>query len=148
MGTKYVFLPDNWHSLGSYRVVAEQVNRRLIPIAPQDMPILIEGQLIAVLITCSQAKITWSWAGVALQRVNTALVIGGSPDAVFSSHKLYLNEIRLIQVSQPRVSSAFRFLVPKYFPSWECSIWEYSGPIADDLEIIKQLATQIDRKVS
>lgn len=148
MGTKFVFLPDNWHFLGQYRVVAERLNRRLVPISHQDMPFLVEGQLIAVLITCSKAKITWSWAGVALQRVNTALAVGGSPDAVYSSHKLYLNEIRLIEVSQPRVSSAFRFLVPKYFPSWECSIWEYSGPVVDDLQIIKQLATQIDQKVS
>ncbi len=148
MSIKYIFSSENWLPLGNYRVVAAQQNRRHIPIVPQDLPFLVEGQLIATLITCSQARITWNWGGFALQRINTALAVGGNPDATYSAHKLYLNEINLIEVSQPRLSSAFRFLVPKYFPSWECSVWEYVGPIADDLQIIKQLATQIDQKVS
>jgi hypothetical protein len=148
MGIKYTFSTENWHSLGSYRVVAVQQNRKQIPIVPQDLPFLVEGQLIAAFITCSQARITWNWGGFALQRVNTALTVGGTPDATYSWHKLYLNEINLIEISQPRFSSAFRFLVPKYFPSWECFIWEYGGPIVDDIQIIKQLATQIDQKVS
>jgi hypothetical protein len=148
MGVKYNFSTDNWLPLGSYRVVATQQNRKHIPIVPQDLPISVEGQLIAAHITCPQARITWNWGGFALQRVITGLMVGGSADSTYSAHKLYLNEINLIEISQPRTDSAIRFLVPKYFPSWECSVWEYIGPIVDDLQIIKQLATEIDQKVS
>jgi hypothetical protein len=138
---------NNWEEIGSFNLVASQTQSGAhIPIVPQDLPIQSERRLLAIHIACEQARLSWSHGGWVLQKIFTGLGIGGVNDGVYYSKRLLLREINLVQVDLPVSSYALRFIIPQYFPSWQCSVFQYTGEITDHLDskldgIVESLAT-------
>jgi hypothetical protein len=144
VSVRFDFNLDNWESLGTYNVVASYgPTNKMIPIPQQDLPITTTSRLIGIYISCDRMRTTWNWAGFALERVFTGLSVGGDSDSIKSSHKLYLGQINLVSLDLPSGTSSIRFVVPRYFPSWQCSVWAYTGPIDDSVESIRSLTSQI-----
>ncbi len=149
MAIKYQFIAQNWNSLGNYSQLANYTDGgALVPIAPFELPFSTSSRLVAVFISCSKARLSWNWAGLALQRIFTGLTVGGAGDGTYSSHKLYLGRINLLKLNQPQSASNLQFIIPRYFPSWECEAWEYIGPLSDDIELTRSIVEDIQTQIT
>lgn len=90
-----------------------------------DTPVLTDANL-RILITNSQARENWTYAGRVSQFVNA-----GGVNASVSSLSLRLNEPKVWQLPTEFSQYSLRVFLPRYFKQATISIFGYTGTIAD-----------------
>lgn len=127
----------NWQQLYSTSVNAVSLGAgsAFAPIGTILVPILIESHIIAVSVTCANAKDTWYFGGLISQKINLGLTVGGLPDSDgVQKSKLYLNGLTLLILPKLTSSYAVEVEVPQWFRQVSLIIWQYVGTISDTTE--------------
>jgi len=144
---------NNWQSF--YTSTTQAVftsTTSYTPIPTVTIPVLLESHIIAVTVSCSNAKPTWNFGGYLNQRVNLGLIVGGLPDSdAVQKRKLWLNRLTLLIFPELTSTYAISFDVPKWFQDFTVTVFEYIGPSSttDDLiNSLQQTVNAIQTKVN
>ena len=119
--------PDDWNLMwsGTYQqqLVAGTVNR-FYPIETINVPILFSSKYLLINATSVNAPLRWKTAGY-LRQAFESPVIGAASAANFSSSKIYLHRLTLIEL--PLLSSTYTVLidVPYRILDISLSIFQY-----------------------
>lgn len=114
-----------------------------VPIPAIKLPLLIENNTIAILISTNNKKPTWFTGGFVSFNVLTGLTVGGNPDSNIFTRRVTLDEINIL--SAPSIAQTFSLTLkaPYYFPDISWTIWEYVGAgkadIAGKLDLIADI---------
>jgi hypothetical protein len=138
MGNRILQLSDgaNWEQFYSTSVNAVTINEKnYVPIPEITVASLVYSHIIAVLVTCANAKPTWHFAGFLNQKINLGITVGSLPDTdSVQKRKLYLDRITLIIFPKLVTNYSISFEVPKWFEQVSIILWQYTGPESDSTE--------------
>lgn len=140
----------NWELLYDYSASAGYLpgsTSNHLPIPSVTIPYLFDSHVLAVYADSSTAKDWWITAGWASRRIQTGIIIGGTPDVrATETQRLIFREINLI--IYPDITATYSMVIdiPYWFDQWECQVWQYTGPIGDiNAQLISNIQTQLER---
>jgi|GEM_PF-5603358 len=100
------------------------------------IPVVFQGEAIAIQASSDNAKETWKLAGWVWQRVLINIATGASaPNSIVTpSYKFYLEELTTIVI--PRLSNTYGLMIsfPHWLPQLDFEIYEYIGEVSDTIE--------------
>jgi hypothetical protein len=130
---------DNWVLAYSVRVTAANApgsGDRYIPIPEIEVPILLTSQVIAVFCQSSQASPRWKLGGLMNLKVQTGILTGGEFDTYpFEKKRIWLNRITLFTLPVLTPDYSLSFDIPYWLRQISISVYEYTGPIVDPLQV-------------
>ena len=164
MGTTWSFQQlDNWRLVYYQQLIGVENNRRSRTpmIDPVEIPVTIEGRVLAVGATYIQAPPTWNVAGFLYQELdqislNDALVFpdigsGGLTALDTGSRRVLLNNLQLYIFPRLASEHRYRFEAMRWIPRLTLGIWEYTGAESDSdsetLEAIRVDLARLEAKV-
>ncbi|MDJ0600753.1 MAG: hypothetical protein QNJ37_18140 [Crocosphaera sp.] len=132
MAVEYQFTNRfNWSIIFDQTFDAVSVNpvlERYKPIPKIQLGYTIDAPIIAVFCANNEAKPNWRYGGRYFAKMLTSLNAGGTqPDTVLKVGKIYLNQIKIIQLPPFTSSYAFDVDVPYWHRNFQLKIWEYTG---------------------
>lgn len=119
--------PNNWNLIWNetyeQQPVPDTVNK-FYPIATVNIPVLFSSEYLLINTTSVNAPIHWKTAGYLRQAFDSP-VIGAASAANFSSKKVYLHRLTLIQL--PLLNTTYSVLIdiPNYLLDISISIFQY-----------------------
>ncbi|MDY7049921.1 MAG: hypothetical protein RPG89_15205 [Microcystis panniformis WG22] len=132
---------NNWQSVWSQSFTAEPAPgnspdlERYFPLPEILVPIQLEASLITFYATSQSADPRWKFAASVRRKYVTGLTVGGNPNAVVDSKRIFLNQFSLLRYPV-NFGSSYSLLIS--VPYWHRQItlylWEYTGPIIDTYE--------------
>jgi hypothetical protein len=129
---------SNWQSVWSQSFTAEPApgNRpeleRYFPLPDISVPIQLSAGLLAFYATSQDADPKWKFAANVKRKYVTGLTVGGNPDAVVDSKRIFLNQFSLLRYPVSFGSSySLLISVPYWHRQITLSLWEYTGPVID-----------------
>ena len=129
---------SNWQSVWSNSFTAEPApgNRpeleRYFPLPDISVPIQLSAGLLAFYATSQDADPKWKFAANVKRKYVTGLTVGGDPDAVVDSKRIFLNQFSLLRYPVSFGSSySLLISVPYWHRQITLSLWEYTGPVID-----------------
>jgi len=129
---------SNWQSVWSNSFTAEPApgNRpeleRYFPLPDISVPIQLSAGLLAFYATSQDADPKWKFAANVKRKYVTGLTVGGNPDAVVDSKRIFLNQFSLLRYPVSFGSSySLLISVPYWHRQITLSLWEYTGPVID-----------------
>ncbi|MEM9922505.1 MAG: hypothetical protein AAF915_01905 [Cyanobacteria bacterium P01_D01_bin.50] len=144
---------ENWVQIFNKTIVATKVtSTRYAPIPNIKPEINIEQRILAIQITCSNAKDTWNWAGY-LSQLNTSISNAlGTTSQVIEKRKLWLNQVNLLMFPEHTLDYRVSLNVPTWFEDVSLKIWKYiasASNVTDNLllEIRQQELQRIESKI-
>lgn len=99
-----------------------------IPIAPIEVPFLLESNIIAIGTSSESAKPTWWLGGTVIQKVDTT-VVGGSIE--LHREKAQLNKVRMFVLPKYTETFKIEFQVPPWIQDLTLAVWEFQGSSSD-----------------
>lgn len=132
---------SNWQSVWSQSFTAQPVPgnvpqlERYFPLPEISVPIQLNAGLIAFYATSKDAKPSWKLAARVKRKYFTGMVVGGNPDAVVDSKRIFLNQFSLLRYPVSFGSSySLLVSVPYWHRQISLYLWEYTGAIIDTSE--------------
>lgn len=129
---------NNWEPVWSNSFTAEPApgNRpeleRYFPLPDISVPIQLSAGLLAFYATSQDADPKWKFAANVKRKYVTGLTVGGNPDAVVDSKRIFLNQFSLLRYPVSFGSSySLLISVPYWHRQITLSLWEYTGPVID-----------------
>jgi hypothetical protein len=129
---------SNWEPVWSNSFTAEPApgNRpeleRYFPLPDISVPIQLSAGLLAFYATSQDADPKWKFAANVKRKYVTGLTVGGNPDAVVDSKRIFLNQFSLLRYPVSFGSSySLLISVPYWHRQITLSLWEYTGPVID-----------------
>lgn len=133
---------SNWQSVWSQSFTAEPAPgnkpelERYFPLPDISVPIQLSAGLLAFYATSQDADPKWKFAANVKRKYVTGLTVGGNPDAVVDSKRIFLNQFSLLRYPVSFGSSySLLISVPYWHRQITLYLWEYTGPIIDTKEI-------------
>lgn len=130
---------ENWSLAYSESVTAANApgsGDRYIPIPEIEVPILLTSQVIAVFCQSSQASPRWKLGGLMNLKVQTGILTGGEFDTYpFEKKRIWLNRITLFTLPVLTPDYSLSFDIPYWLRQISISVYEYTGPIVDPLQV-------------
>jgi hypothetical protein len=68
------------------------------------------------------------------QKILTGLLVGGSPETVIGSKRIWLKQISLLIFPQLASTYTLGFHIPYWLRDISLIVWEYTGPINDSTD--------------
>jgi hypothetical protein len=129
---------SNWQSVWSQSFTAEPAPgnkpelERYFPLPDISVPIQLSAGLLAFYATSQDADPKWKFAANVKRKYVTGLTVGGNPDAVVDSKRIFLNQFSLLRYPVSFGSSySLLISVPYWHRQITLSLWEYTGPVID-----------------
>lgn len=129
---------NNWQSVWSQSFTAEPAPgnkpelERYFPLPDISVPIQLSAGLLAFYATSQDADPKWKFAANVKRKYVTGLTVGGNPDAVVDSKRIFLNQFSLLRYPVSFGSSySLLISVPYWHRQITLSLWEYTGPVID-----------------
>lgn len=129
---------SNWQSVWSQSFTAEPAPgnkpelERYFPLPDISVPIQLSAGLLAFYATSQDADPKWKFAANVKRKYVTGLTVGGDPDAVVDSKRIFLNQFSLLRYPVSFGSSySLLISVPYWHRQITLSLWEYTGPVID-----------------
>lgn len=129
---------SNWQSVWSNSFTAEPAPgnkpelERYFPLPDISVPIQLSAGLLAFYATSQDADPKWKFAANVKRKYVTGLTVGGDPDAVVDSKRIFLNQFSLLRYPVSFGSSySLLISVPYWHRQITLSLWEYTGPVID-----------------
>ncbi|MFN7864921.1 MAG: hypothetical protein ACK5N2_00705, partial [bacterium] len=105
---------------------------RYFPLPDISVPIQLSAGLLAFYATSQDADPKWKFAANVKRKYVTGLTVGGNPDAVVDSKRIFLNQFSLLRYPVSFGSSySLLISVPYWHRQITLSLWEYTGPVID-----------------
>ena len=99
------------------------------------MPIQLSSSLLAFCATSQGANPQWKLGANVKRKYVTGLTVGGNPDAVVDSNRIFLNQFSLLRYPVSFGSSySLLISVPYWHRQISLYLWEYTGPIIDSVD--------------
>lgn len=127
--------------------VARPAPNRYTPIPPWTVPVQFDQPVFAISTSSFNALPRWQTAGWISQKINTGIIVDGTPDAEINNQRVFLNRLNLFEMPLNLASSysiIYRF--PRWIADLSLSIWQYTGNYEEDDEI-KRILRRIEQKV-
>ncbi len=135
---------NNWELHYTVSLTAVPVgNNRYIPIPRQEVPILFDKNIIAVLATSDTVR---AYAGFIGQKFRTGITAGNAPNAEsFASHRLYKNRLGIFTFDPLAATYSLVLGPPFWAQDMKYTVWQYIGPQGDTTEnLITVLQSTVD----
>ncbi len=105
---------------------------RYFPLPEISVPVQLNAELLAFYATSQDANPKWKFAANVKRKYATGLTVGGNPDPVVDSKRIFLNQFSLLRYSVSFGSSySLLISVPFWHRQITLSLWEYTGPVID-----------------
>ncbi len=132
---------NNWQSVWSQSFTSEPApgNRpeleRYFPLPDISVPVQLNAELLAFYATSQDADPKWKFAANVKRKYVTGLTVGGNPDTVVDSKRIFLNQFSLLRYPVSFGSSySLLISVPYWHRQISLYLWEYTGLIIDTSE--------------
>lgn len=129
---------DNWEFAITQTFTADPIFsttlERFFPIPEQAISILATSEIVGIYCESESAKAGWKLGATVLQKFQTGIFVGGSPDSYINAAKIWLNQITLINFPKIAEEYAIAFRIPFWIRDLTVSVWFYTGEIADSVE--------------
>ncbi|CCI02153.1 hypothetical protein [Microcystis aeruginosa] len=132
---------SNWQSVWNQSFTAAPApgNRpeleRYFPLPDISVPVQLTAELLAFYATSQDANPKWKFAADVKRKYVTGLTVGGNPDAVVDSKRIFLNQFSLLRYPVSFGSSySLLISVPYWLRQITLYLWEYTGLIIDTSE--------------
>jgi len=120
-----------------------------LPIAPIEIPFLLESNIIAIGTSSDSAKPTWWLGGTVIQKVDTT-VVGGSIE--LHREKAQLNKVKMLVLPKYTETFKIEFQVPPWIEDLTLAVWEFQGFSSDaqidQIEAARAQLTTLDAKLN
>ncbi|MGL5879305.1 MAG: hypothetical protein ACRC2V_16215, partial [Xenococcaceae cyanobacterium] len=122
---------------------------RNIGIQEQIAPLLFDKFVVAVYAYSPYARSKakdWRWAGYAVRRLRTGLIIGNAFDSNAGMKRAFwLNRVTLLLYEPLTAEFGMSFEFARWLPDLNISVWQYQGTDYDTTEgLIRQTRADID----
>lgn len=141
---------NNWQSVWNQSFTAEPAPgnspelERFFPLPEISVPIQLSSGLLTFYATSQSADPKWKFAANVKRKYVTGLTVGGNPNAVVDSKRIFLNQFSLLRYPVSFGSSySLLISVPYWHRQISLYLWEYTGPIIDSVE--QKLALILER---
>jgi hypothetical protein len=140
MGLQYALgNSENWGLAfsGSFTAAsAPGSGDRYIPIPEVEVPILLTSQVIAVFCQSNQAPPRWRLGGLMNLKIQTGILTGGAFDTYpFEKKRIWLSRVTLFTLPVLTPDYSLSFDIPYWIRQISLSVYEYTGPIVDPLQV-------------
>lgn len=141
---------NNWQSVWNQSFTAEPAPgdrpelERFFPLPEISVPIQLSSSLLAFYATSQDAKPNWKLAANVKRKYITGLTVGGNPDAVVDSKRIFLNQFSILRYPVSFGSSySLLISVPYWYRQISLYLWEYTGSIIDTTDEKLDLITRL-----
>jgi hypothetical protein len=132
---------NHWQSVWNQSFTAEPAPgdrpelERFFPLPEISVPIQLSSGLLAFCATSQGANPQWKLGANVKRKYVTGLTVGGNPDAVVDSKRIFLNQFSLLRYPVSFGSSySLLISVPYWHRQISLYLWEYTGLIIDTSE--------------
>ena len=132
---------NNWQYVWNQSFTAEPALgngpelERFFPLPEISVPIQLSSSLLAFCATSQGANPQWKLGANVKRKYVTGLTVGGNPDAVVDSKRIFLNQFSLLRYPVSFGSSySLLISVPYWHRQISLYLWEYTGLIIDTSE--------------
>jgi hypothetical protein len=133
---------NSWESVWSNSFVATPAPgnttelERYYPLPEISVPVQLTSPLLAFYATSESAEPNWKLAANVKRKYVTGLTVGGNPDAIVDSKRIFLNQFSLLQYPVSFGSSySILISVPYWHRQITLYLWAYNGSIIDTTDV-------------
>ena len=124
---------------------------KLNPFPKIQVPFLVSSPIVAIYADHPDLEQSWHFGGNIIQKIQTGITVGGSPDSSAGWKKFFLREINLIFFERIATTYAIELQIPWWIRNLNVQLWGYGGTISSDtrlrLEEIQETLVEIQSQL-
>lgn len=143
---QYQFNSSNWDPVYTTNLTATVENNVQFPIENFTIPIQFDSHVLAVFCSTTGSNGNWHYGGKIYQKIQTGIVVGGTPSESVSLRKIWLNRISLLFFKPFTSTYSLEIEIPRWFPDFHIDIFEYTGQIVyPDSQAIARIEEKVNQ---